>query len=65
MAKTMLNCEKSFDELFEEAKGADHLYDEFRDDMMTESYERNCKFYGNETVDSYLKLMKKRKEKNG
>ena len=33
----------------------DRSYESFKDDMLTESYEDNCSFYGKAAVDNYLK----------
>lgn len=41
----------------------DEYYSEFKDDMMTETYERNCIRYGKETVDSYLAMRDERNRK--
>lgn len=32
----------------------DREYDQFRDDLLTESYEDNCKRYGKHFVDMYM-----------
>jgi hypothetical protein len=51
MYGTLEDYELEEDRYWEEV---DRAYDQFKDDMCTESYESNCEYYGKSFVDMFL-----------
>jgi hypothetical protein len=56
----MWKCDNYDEEGYEACEEAyyeamDRKYDQFKDDMCTESYEDNCACYGKGVVDAFLK----------